>query len=94
MFKNDIEPSPRGGHHHRAGAGRRRLLRGPAEFMQRLRALCDQHGILLIADEVQTGAGRTGTFFAIEQWAWRRPDHHGQVAGGGFPISAWSAAPR
>lgn len=35
--------------------------------MLRLRALCDQHGIKLIADEVQTGAGRTGTFFAMEQ---------------------------
>ncbi len=39
----------------------------PKDFMQRLRALCDQHGIKLIADEVQTGAGRTGTFFAMEQ---------------------------
>ncbi|WP_298771994.1 4-aminobutyrate--2-oxoglutarate transaminase [uncultured Shewanella sp.] len=36
-------------------------------FMQRLRALCDREGIVLIADEVQTGAGRTGTFFAMEQ---------------------------
>src|SRR5690606_31543387 len=57
--------------------------------MQRLRALCDQHGILLIADEVQIGAGRTGTFFAMEQM--------GVVAdlttfaksiAGGFPQSA------
>ena len=39
-----------------------------AEFAKRLRALCDQHGILLIADEVQTGAGRTGTWLACEQW--------------------------
>jgi acetylornithine/succinyldiaminopimelate/putrescine aminotransferase len=40
----------------------------PIEFVQALRALCDQHGILLIADEVQTGAGRTGTWLACEQW--------------------------
>ncbi len=40
----------------------------PPDFMQRLRKLCDQHGILLIADEVQTGAGRTGKFFAMEQY--------------------------
>src|SRR2546425_509936 len=39
----------------------------PAEFMPRLRALCDQHGILLIADEGQSGYGRTGKMFACEQ---------------------------
>lgn len=33
--------------------------------MQRLRALCDEHGIMLIADEVQSGAGRTGTLDAL-----------------------------
>jgi 4-aminobutyrate aminotransferase len=38
----------------------------PAAFMPRLRALCDQHGILLIADEVQSGYGRTGRMFASE----------------------------
>jgi len=39
----------------------------PAAFLQQLRKLCDRHDILLIADEVQTGFGRTGTLFAIEQ---------------------------
>ena len=38
----------------------------PAAFMQKLRALTAQHGILLIADEIQSGFGRTGKFFAIE----------------------------
>ncbi len=38
----------------------------PAGFMPRLRALCDRHGILLIADEVQSGYGRTGKMFACE----------------------------
>src|SRR5207302_1905346 len=38
----------------------------PAAYMPRLRALCDQHGILLIADEVQSGYGRTGKMFACE----------------------------
>jgi 4-aminobutyrate aminotransferase len=38
----------------------------PADFMPRLRKLCDQHGILLIADEVQSGYGRTGKMFASE----------------------------
>jgi 4-aminobutyrate aminotransferase len=37
-------------------------------FMQGLRELCDEHGILLVADEIQSGAGRTGKMWAIEHW--------------------------
>jgi 4-aminobutyrate aminotransferase len=40
----------------------------PASFLQGLRQICDEHGILLIADEVQTGFGRTGAFFAVEHF--------------------------
>lgn len=40
----------------------------PQNFFPRLRALCDKHGILLIADEVQTGMGRTGKWWAIQHW--------------------------
>jgi 4-aminobutyrate aminotransferase len=40
----------------------------PASFIQGLRQICDEHGILLIADEVQTGFGRTGKFFAMEHF--------------------------
>ncbi len=39
----------------------------PAAFLEGLRTLCDEHGIMLIFDEVQTGFGRTGRFFALEQ---------------------------
>lgn len=39
----------------------------PSEFLRGVRQLCDQHGVLLIADEVLTGFGRTGTLFACEQ---------------------------
>ena len=57
--------------------------------MQRLRALCDQHGILLVADEVQTGAGRTGTFFAMEQMGVAADlVTLAKSMAGGFPISA------
>ena len=37
-------------------------------FLVRLRELCDKHGILLIADEIQSGIGRTGKWFAVEHW--------------------------
>jgi 4-aminobutyrate aminotransferase/(S)-3-amino-2-methylpropionate transaminase len=40
----------------------------PKEFLQGIRRLCDQHGIVLVVDEVQTGFGRTGTMFATEQY--------------------------
>src|SRR5207302_9031205 len=40
----------------------------PPGFLPALRALCDRHGILLVADEVQTGMGRTGKMFAMEHW--------------------------
>ena len=58
-------------------------------FAQALRALCDKHGIVLIADEVQTGAGRTGTWLACEQWG-VAPDliTMAKSMAGGFPISA------
>lgn len=45
----------------------------PARFMRDLRAVCDEHGILLVADEIQSGLGRTGRFFAVEHFG-IRPD--------------------
>ena len=40
----------------------------PPEFLHGLRRICDEHGIVLVADEVQTGFGRTGRFFAMEHF--------------------------
>lgn len=59
------------------------------DWLQKLRALCDDHGLLLIFDEVQTGIGRTGTLFAYEQIG-VSPDIMGLAKGlgGGFPIGA------
>ncbi len=61
----------------------------PAEFLQRLRALCDAHGILLVVDEVQSGFGRTGKFFCFEHAA-IEPDIiiMAKGLGSGMPISA------
>lgn len=66
-------------------------------FLRALRALCDQHGLLLILDEVQTGIGRTGTLFAHE-WAFGEPGLHPDIVatakglGAGFPVGACLAA--
>lgn len=67
------------------GEGGLRLI--PGEMLRRLRALCDEHGLLLIMDEVQTGVGRTGKFFAHE-WSGVTPDimSAAKGIGGGFPL--------
>jgi len=44
------------------------VLVPPSEYMPRLRAICDRHNVLLIADEVMTGWGRTGKWFAMDHW--------------------------
>lgn len=61
----------------------------PVEFLQQLRKICDEHGILLIADEIQTGFARTGRWFATE-YAEIEPDLITMAKGiaGGFPIAA------
>jgi len=61
----------------------------PARFLQRIRDLCDAHGIVMIADEVQCGMGRTGRVFAIEHYG-IAPDIviSAKSLGAGMPISA------
>jgi 4-aminobutyrate aminotransferase/(S)-3-amino-2-methylpropionate transaminase len=89
IFKNDIEASRVAAILVEPVQGEGGFNIAPPEFMQRLRALCDQYGILLIADEIQTGAGRTGTWFAIEQ-SGVAPDMItvAKSMAGGFPLSA------
>ena len=88
IFKNDIEACRVAAIIVEPVQGEGGFNVAPREFLQRLRALCDQHGILLIADEIQTGAGRTGTWFAIEQ-SGIAPDMitMAKSMAGGFPIS-------
>ena len=61
----------------------------PKEFMQLLRRICNENGLLFIVDEVQTGMGRTGKLFAY-QWSGIEPDIMALAKGlgGGFPIGA------
>jgi acetylornithine/N-succinyldiaminopimelate aminotransferase len=61
----------------------------PNQFLQGLRGLCDEHGLLLMFDEVQTGVGRTGRFFAYERTG-VKPDilALAKGLGGGFPVGA------
>ncbi len=61
----------------------------PAEFVSALRELCDRHGILYVADEVQSGCGRTGPVWAISHLG-VEPDLlvSGKTLGGGLPLAA------
>ncbi|WP_337313049.1 aspartate aminotransferase family protein [Candidatus Aeolococcus gillhamiae] len=61
----------------------------PAAFLPRLREICDEHGILLVCDEVQSGFGRTGRFFCVEH-SGVRPDIMcvAKAFGNGLPIAA------
>ncbi len=89
LFKADIEPEQVAAIIVEPIQGEGGFYVVPQEFMQALRKLCDQHGIVLIADEIQTGFARTGKMFAME--------HYGVVPdimtlakslAGGMPLSA------
>jgi len=88
LFKSDIDPKRVAAIIIEPVQGEGGFNITPPELMNALRKVCDEHGILLIADEVQTGFARTGKLFAMQ--------HHAVEAdlitmakslGGGFPIS-------
>lgn len=89
LFKADVDPERVAAIMIEPVQGEGGFYEAPKDLMTYLRKTCDQHGILLIADEVQTGFARTGKVFAME--------HHDVVPdltamakglGGGFPIAA------
>jgi len=88
LFKADIDPARVAAIIVEPIQGEGGFNVAPAEFLQALRALCDKHGIVLIADEVQTGFGRTGKMFAMEH-AGVVPDlmTMAKSLAGGMPLS-------
>ena len=62
----------------------------PPDYLPRLAELCERHGILFVADEVQSGVGRTGPMWAIEHYDGVEPDLlvSGKSLGGGLPLAA------
>ncbi|GAA5646611.1 4-aminobutyrate--2-oxoglutarate transaminase [Vibrio proteolyticus] len=89
LFACDIEPGRVAAMIFEPVQGEGGFYQAPAAFAQALRALCDKHGIVLIADEIQTGFARTGKMFATE-YLGIEPDLMTMAKGiaGGFPISA------
>jgi len=89
IFKTDIEPERVAAIIIEPVQGEGGFYVAPPEFMQALRKLCDEKGILLISDEVQTGCARTGKMFATE-YSGIEPDIMVLAKGlaGGFPLSA------
>jgi 4-aminobutyrate aminotransferase len=66
IFKTNVAPEEVAAIFVEPVQGEGGYLPAPAIFMQELRKICDKHGILLVADEVQSGAGRTGKWWAIQ----------------------------
>ncbi|UXI03990.1 4-aminobutyrate--2-oxoglutarate transaminase [Photobacterium sp. TY1-4] len=89
LFAADIEPTRVAAIIFEPVQGEGGFYQAPPAFAQALRQLCDQHGIVLIADEIQTGFARTGKLFASE-YLGIEPDLITMAKGiaGGFPLSA------
>jgi 4-aminobutyrate aminotransferase/(S)-3-amino-2-methylpropionate transaminase len=89
IFKYDIEPNRVAAIIIEPVLGEGGFYAAPAEFMKALRALCDKHGIVFIADEIQTGFARTGRMFAMEHYG-IEPDLMtvAKSLAGGFPLAA------
>jgi len=89
IFKVSIEPEKIAAIIIEPVQGEGGFYEAPKGFLQKLRDICDQYGILLIVDEIQTGFGRTGSFFASEKHN-IEPDLITMAKGlaGGYPLAA------
>ena len=89
LFKQDVDPAAVACLVLEPVQGEGGFIPMPPEFVQALRAICDEHGILYVDDEVQAGCGRTGPMWAIEQLG-VEPDLivSGKTLGGGLPLAA------
>lgn len=89
LFRTDVEPNRIAAIIIEPVQGEGGFNVAPAELLRPLRSICDTHGIVLIADEIQSGFGRTGRMFAIEH-AQVEPDlvTIAKSLAGGFPLSA------
>ncbi len=88
LFKSSVEPSRVAAIIIEPVQGEGGFNVAPFEFLRELRVLCDRHGIVFIADEIQTGFGRTGRMFGVEH-AGVEPDliTVAKSLAGGFPLS-------
>lgn len=89
VFKEDMEPNEIAAIIVEPEIGEGGFVPAPPEFLRALRELADEHGIVLIADEIQTGFGRTGRMFATE-YSDIEPDLMtlAKSMAGGFPLAA------
>src|SRR5689334_16675049 len=89
LFKQDVDPDDVACVVLEPVQGEGGFIPMPPEFVQALKALCEQHGILYVDDEIQAGCGRTGTVWAIERLG-IEPDLivSGKTLGGGLPLAA------
>jgi 4-aminobutyrate aminotransferase/(S)-3-amino-2-methylpropionate transaminase len=89
LFKSDVEAETVACVVLETVQGEGGFIPMPGDYLTRLRELCDRHGILFVADEVQSGVGRTGPMWAIE-WSGVAPDLlvSGKSLGGGLPLAA------
>ena len=89
IFKYDVEPARVAAIIVEPVMGEGGFYIAPVEFLQALRRICDQHGIVLVIDEIQTGFARTGRMFASEH-AGIEPDlmTMAKSLAGGFPLAA------